>query len=352
MIKRIALWAVSLLTLLAVGCGQGGQEKAAATIESSKEWDTVSVATWNGASMTLTDYIYFLRTAQKETEQQVISEGGYTEENIGEFWLYSEEGGDSMEKMLRDQSLTEALHFATLYKQAQDAGTVLEEASDEEAALAVDNAVSGLSENPEEAAQLFLDNYGVSPEQMKDIYVKMDTINQYLYDISINTEVGDQAVEAAYNADPDRYNQVTVRHVLVLSDDTMTEEEQAAAKEKAEDILSQVENGADIGQLAGEFSEDPGSKDNNGEYTFPKGRMVAEFEEFSFAAVPGERKIVQTSYGYHVIEKIADLGLEESREVIKQELASEAANKAVEDAMVIAENDWTVDESKLEQVAL
>jgi peptidyl-prolyl cis-trans isomerase D len=52
-----------------------------------------------------------------------------------------------------------------------------------------------------------------------------------------------------------------------------------------------------------EYSEDPGSVANNGEYKwFPEGQMVPTFNDFSFEGAIGEMKVVETSYGFHVVE--------------------------------------------------
>lgn len=77
-------------------------------------------------------------------------------------------------------------------------------------------------------------------------------------------------------------------------------------KKKAEDVLGRVKKGGDFGQLAKEFSEDPGSKDNNGEYA---GEMVSQFVEPFKKAVdevkPGELvpHLVETQFGYHIIKR-------------------------------------------------
>jgi len=62
-------------------------------------------------------------------------------------------------------------------------------------------------------------------------------------------------------------------------------------------------NGADFAELAKEYSEDYGSKDNGGAYGWIEyGDFVEEFEEAVKNIEPGEvSEIVQTSYGMHLI---------------------------------------------------
>jgi parvulin-like peptidyl-prolyl isomerase len=75
------------------------------------------------------------------------------------------------------------------------------------------------------------------------------------------------------------------------------------ARQKAEMILNRVRSGEDFAKLVKEFSDDPGSKNNGGEYKFSRGVMVPEFENASFKLKPGEiSDIVETAFGFHIIK--------------------------------------------------
>ena len=74
---------------------------------------------------------------------------------------------------------------------------------------------------------------------------------------------------------------------------------------KAEQILSRAKAGEDFAKLAGEFSQDPGSKDNGGLYKdVPKGQMMPSFEAAALALEPGQiaDNLIETPYGYHIIK--------------------------------------------------
>jgi peptidyl-prolyl cis-trans isomerase D len=96
---------------------------------------------------------------------------------------------------------------------------------------------------------------------------------------------------------------VPVRHILVKADKP---EEKAAAKEKAQGILDRVKKGEDFAKLAKEFSDDPGSKDNGGQYP---GKDVEHFVPPFKATVaklaPGElsNELTETDFGWHVIKR-------------------------------------------------
>ena len=88
------------------------------------------------------------------------------------------------------------------------------------------------------------------------------------------------------------------------------------AQKRAEDILKQIQNGADFATLAQEYSEDPGSASQGGDLDwFKKGAMVKEFEEAAFSLQKGEvtSQLVKTQYGYHIIKKIDERSDEEIR---------------------------------------
>ncbi len=97
----------------------------------------------------------------------------------------------------------------------------------------------------------------------------------------------------------------SVRHILISSESEDTDSE---AKKKAEDILAEYNKGEKTSEsftaLAEKYTEDTGSKSTGGLYeNFPKGQMVAEFENWAFDAKRqnGDVEIVKTSYGYHIM---------------------------------------------------
>jgi foldase protein PrsA len=120
----------------------------------------------------------------------------------------------------------------------------------------------------------------------------------------------------------------TVRHILLLTQGKSAVEKEAIRK-KMEGILDEARSGADFGELAKKYSEDPGSSENGGLYEkFPKGRMVKPFEDASFELPIGSiSDVVETSYGYHII-KIEDRQKEErDREELKKDLQNERSKE-------------------------
>ena len=99
---------------------------------------------------------------------------------------------------------------------------------------------------------------------------------------------------------------VKARHILIATSNPQTGQalmEDSVAKKKIDSIKTAIDHGANFDSLAAKFSDDPGSKTKGGDLGyFTSGRMVKEFDEFCFNGKKGERKIVKTQFGYHLIE--------------------------------------------------
>jgi peptidyl-prolyl cis-trans isomerase SurA len=121
--------------------------------------------------------------------------------------------------------------------------------------------------------------------------------------------------------------QVQVQHILKLTANK-TDEQAAVAKQQIDSIYSLLAAGADFSDIAKRESEDPGSKSKGGTLDwFGRGMMVAEFDSVSFALADGQiSKPVKTSYGYHIVKRLAhrdNQSLEELRPTIEKQMAND-----------------------------
>lgn len=109
-------------------------------------------------------------------------------------------------------------------------------------------------------------------------------IRMQIYRDKLNTELG-KDIEPVEE-------QVWARHILVADEAT------------ANDLLQQLKDGADFGQLAIDNSIDTGSGAMGGDLGwFGRGQMVPEFENAAFDGKVGEIVgPVQTDYGFHLIQ--------------------------------------------------
>ena len=134
---------------------------------------------------------------------------------------------------------------------------------------------------------------------------------------------------------------VNVRHLLAGfeggTDDSgntpYSDEEKAAAKQTAEDLLNEWKQGEatedSFAAPATEKTTDTGSKDNGGLYenVYP-GQMVSAFNNWCFdsSRKPGDTGIVETNYGYHVMYFVGQSEETYREYLIKTDLETDAYN--------------------------
>jgi len=82
----------------------------------------------------------------------------------------------------------------------------------------------------------------------------------------------------------------SARHILV---DT---------KEKAEALKTEIEAGKDFAEVAKENSSCPSSAEGGNLGQFGPGQMVPEFDKVCFQEDIGVVHLVQTQFGYHLVE--------------------------------------------------
>ena len=178
----------------------------------------------------------------------------------------------------------------------------------------------------------------------------------YMYygDTMEQIPVTDEEIEAYFDKHAEEYQSngleksderyVDVRHILICPEGgttgesgqtTYSDEEWAAAKTKADDLLNQWLAGEaseeSFSALAVEKSEDPGSASNGGLYEdVYVGKMVPQFEDWCFdeSRQHGDYGIVQTTYGYHIMYFVgSDLVW---RLTAESDLMTEKGNELVE----------------------
>lgn len=114
--------------------------------------------------------------------------------------------------------------------------------------------------------------------------------------------------------------QVTAQQVLISTveeDGTeYTEEERAVAMTKAEEVLQRALDGESFDGLVAKYSQDLGSDDNGGIYTFYRGELPPEYEDFeelAFTMKMDEVKIAEGQYGYHIVKKLEHIYPDETQ---------------------------------------
>lgn len=114
----------------------------------------------------------------------------------------------------------------------------------------------------------------------------------------------------------------------------LSEEEKQEVKERLNALRERVLKGESFSALAALYSEDIASARKGGELGFVnRGELVPEFEAAAFSLKPGEiSKIIETQYGFHVIQSIERRGdqVNVRHILLKPKVSSQSLNIAKE----------------------
>ena len=248
----------------------------------------------NGETYTAADvsfYYYNTRSSIFNTGSQNLDPGGSMRKQE-----YAE--GHTWFDLIADGAVQSMTGTVLAAQAGQDAGLDLSEdyqtrVSEALAALDEYAAASGYS-----TSQYLKGVYGsLMTREVYERNLRTSALAQVYGDsISAVSNYTDAELTAKRDAEPEKYDVVDVRHILVEDEET------------AKDILAQWESGEktedSFAALVKDNSTDPGSVDNGGLYTgVTEGQMVTEFNDWCFddARQPGDTGIVQTQLGYHVM---------------------------------------------------
>lgn len=141
-------------------------------------------------------------------------------------------------------------------------------------------------------------NQFVVPEQVKAEFVVIDAGS-----IAEDLVIEEQTIQEWYEGNLSRYetaSQYRFSHILIEAEDG---NEQARAT--AEQVLAELQAGADFAELAAQYSDDLFSAEQGGDLDWlEQGTMDQDFEEAAFALeetgdISG---VVETSFGFHIIK--------------------------------------------------
>ena len=162
-------------------------------------------------------------------------------------------------------------------------------------------------------------------EQVKVEYVKLSVDS-----LMSRSSVDKDEVRKYYDEHPGDFGAPEERqaaHILISANATLSQAEQDAAKDKAGQLLQQLQRSpGKFAELAKQNSQDPGSAANGGDLGFfGRGMMVKPFEDAVFALKVGEVSgVVKSDFGYHIIKLV---GVKPSRALPFDEVREGVANK-------------------------
>ncbi len=143
-----------------------------------------------------------------------------------------------------------------------------------------------------------IDNYQL-PDRVAVSYIELDRAK-----LAESATVDDAAIKSAYEEYTSSFvkdETRSTRHILLSTGDGKDEDAQLA---KANELIQQLNEGADFAELAKANSDDPGSGANGGSLgDVERGQMVPEFDEATFSLEKGViSEPIKTQFGYHIIQ--------------------------------------------------
>lgn len=154
--------------------------------------------------------------------------------------------------------------------------------------------------------------------------LKADIMREVLLSQLIEEGVSDAKVREAYETyleENPAQEEIRARHILLES------------KEEAEEVIVQLDGGADFAEQAKEKSTGPTGETGGDLGYFAAGQMVEPFSEAAFALEPGSytKEPVETQFGWHVI-KVEDKREQSSPsfEEMEEQLVDQLSREVVE----------------------
>ncbi|CAM3582942.1 SurA N-terminal domain-containing protein [Pseudoalteromonas maricaloris] len=194
--------------------------------------------------------------------------------------------------------------------------------------------------------ELVKDEVSVSDEEVQNYYdlnqtqfqapelVAVNYIELKAEDLAPAEPVTEEALKTYYEEQKNQYlepERRRVSHILVDAS-----EDAEAAKQKADEILAELNNGADFAVVAEEKSDDVVSAELGGDLDWiERDMMDPAFEDaaFALAAIGDVSEVVESEFGFHII-KLTDIQRQQAQsfEDVKDDLRAELEKAAKIDA--------------------
>lgn len=228
-----------------------------------------------------------------------------------QYLQYASEGPPSAE--LRCELLDQMIAQKMLVLQAEEDSVVISEDEVDAELTQRFNYFIGLLGSEEKLEEF----YGKSIPQLKEEF-RQDIADQLLARRMQGQVVGDVRISPAEvkaffreiptDSLPFFSAEVQMAHLVLIPEPNA--EQRAFARERAEELLARIRKGEKLSFLAGIYSDDPGSKGEEGNLgCMARGSLVPAFEAAAFRLKNGEiSEVVETEFGFHIIEMMERKG--------------------------------------------
>lgn len=348
-LTAVVLALVMCLSLL-VGCKSAKPAEIDPDAAYAKYAPDTVVMTINGSEVTWSEFFYMLYSGVAGL-QQYVPEIVWSDECIT--------GGQTNEEYVWKFAMESVKQFHIVDELANELGVELTEEEEKIIAEVLQADITNFcgKDGTEEDFEKVLESMYMT----REVY---DYVNRVscIYTPVFNTMVGakgekltDEEIANYIEAVP----YITVKHILFKTVDDarqpLSEEEQTAASEKAQEVYAKLAEITDPVELVKQFdkqmkkhSQDPGLEFFPDGYTFTKGAMVKEFEDAAFALGENQMsEIVKSEMGYHIIlrlpttrDSVIDVIDEKTSNTVGLYAAMDVFNAAVYDRMDNADIQW------------
>ncbi len=316
-----------------------------------------SIATVNDEKIEKAEFVFYFSQMQNTmlTEANPASV-----EEANAFWETTEIEGKKAADVARERALEEAVKTVLKTQKAAELGVEPTDDDKQNIDMQIGQIITNMGGKSKYESELksmgtTADGYQRFLEQ-NVLASKVDEVLAQDPAYAVSDEEARAAVEEDY---------IKAEHILLMTVDPSTgtpydDTKVAEQKQKAEDLLSQIQSGANFEELMNANSEDTGLQTAPEGYVFTHGEMVAPFEEAAYAlAVDEVSGIVETDYGYHIIKRIAmteedvQSKLEEARQSVEKEKIDELVEQwRTQATIVVDENALSkMEVTKLEESA-
>lgn len=304
------------------------------------------VATVDGQRISKSVYQFFLQQQMSATESE---EGLTTQEEKDKFWTTIADGQDPYETAKRE-ALNYSKEFMIQYIKAQEMGLKIDSTIKEQVASMIASAKGQLTDKQ------FKETYKATTAELQSIYEIFSVIDnfskKYLEEHFKVEAYTDEQIKAEYDEDPKLYDNADISYITFNKLDgtgqTLSEEDLAGKKEKAEEALSKIQQGESIDSVIAEYTEETAASSETGteqktlgkaNITYSQNSMMQYYLEWNliewvFNNKPGDMKIIEGDYYIYVVKIEDKTTFEDVKAVVKTSMEYNAGqefyNSAIE----------------------
>ena len=172
--------------------------------------------------------------------------------------------------------------------------------------------------------QEFLEMYGFSTydEFLEDIKVNIKS-NKYLYDY-LEKKLEPGAVQKYYDENKDKIETYDSEHILVKISDTVTDDQALAL---ANEIIAKLNEGKSFNEVVEEYKdkivyEELGFQGKSSSLQQVYIDELIALKDGEYSKTP-----IKTTYGYHIVHRLATSTIDDLREAIIETLSTDSINK-------------------------